>query len=340
VSKGENLWTILDKDNEIFEKIPELKELNEAQRSNAIANLLQEHIKDDPKSFGISSNNIDVLTEGDKLDLDKIKDALLNNKISVGGNEYDNIIDRAQGLTSDQQRLITENNEFLNSWVSDHPDTALGSGRADEILGTLEEWRAANPGQSLTHETMHGIIENANSNLLGPPEITDSMEVGSGEDLPPTSEQIAVAESQANIAIQKSLDDLYGSKGLFGQAGEKSLDWKDLKDRSIFEVMDKSDFPVEDTTIPVRDRGMDPTGLDSSDAVEKIKGYLGFLENESGIIPEDNETVEQYMLRANKELALQGKFNISAEAVEQAQPQSAQTPGLEQEDPFIDGGRH
>ncbi len=90
IKSGDNLWKILKS------KIPEIEKLERpGMKDNAVANLIKE-IEKDPKSYGISSDNVDNLKIGDNLNMDKIHE-LLDEKTIKG----EKLIDHAKGLNKE-----------------------------------------------------------------------------------------------------------------------------------------------------------------------------------------------------------------------------------------------
>ena len=131
VNPGDNLWNVLKGD------LPEIKELESGRQSNVIANII-EQINKDPENFGIRSGDVDKLTEGDSLDMKKIREILTDTKISVGDDEF-GIIERAENLSEEQIAQIDMNDEKIAEWAAEHPGEALTSEKVSEILSGQED---------------------------------------------------------------------------------------------------------------------------------------------------------------------------------------------------------
>jgi len=267
VDDDEKLWNILK------EKFPEIQKLDgEGKQSNAIANII-EQIRKDPTSYGIASGNVDNLTTGDVLNMEKIHAILENTKISVGGVET-NILERAEGLAATEVSTIEANNEKLLEWQMEHPDEQLTTETADKILN---EHSPASDTESLS--------ENLNN-------IRKDME---------TAEAISMKTEQI---FRANIQTMFGSKGLFGYGflgtnGERSVDWLDLKDRTVTEVMTKK----FEGGVLGEEGGVIKFGIDSFSAVDKIKWYMNMLTERTGLAPKETETIDQFIHRAIQVIA-------------------------------------
>ncbi|MBI5816891.1 MAG: hypothetical protein HZB09_00495 [Candidatus Yonathbacteria bacterium] len=264
VHGGDNLWNI------IKEKIPQIQNLDgEGRQSNAIANVI-EQIKKDPESFGISSGDVDSLSAGDTLDLEKVHEILKTAKIPIENGETAGIIERASGLTDVEASHIIDNNAKIAEWHTAHPDAPLTTEVADKILNT------PTGAETIENETHADQYEN----------IRKDME---------TTEAISM---KADAAIRDDIQTMFGSKGFFGYGflgtnGEKSVDWLDFKGRPVSEIMSKK-FDV----LPVGEEGaVQKFGIDSSSAVDKLKGYIKLLVEKSGVNPDEGESVEHFTKR-------------------------------------------
>ncbi|MDO8572818.1 MAG: hypothetical protein Q7S11_03570 [bacterium] len=280
VHGDDKLWNI------IKEKIPEIQDLDgEGRQSNAIANII-EQIKKDPGSFGISSGNVDSLSAGDTIHLDKIHDVLNTTTIPIEDGQSVGIIERASGLTDTESSHIITNNEKISAWHAVHPDALLTTETVEKILsGTMDG------ATSVTPEINH-LAEITKDYTLSMPDTGGR-----------TMEQLA-AEALAmdtNAVLHADVQTMFGSKGFFGYGflgtnGEKSIDWLDFKDRPVSEVVTKS----FGGTLVGDEGGVQKFGMDSPGAIDKMKGYLKMLTEKagSGITPEPKETVEHFSKRA------------------------------------------
>lgn len=257
---GDTLWSILR------EKISPIHDLDDrAKQSNAIANLLRE-IKKDPEAYGITSGNVDSLSPGDHVDLEKVRYLLSDAKISANGNSYD-IVSRANALSPDEVEHIRANDEKIAGWSREHPGVPITENVAEEIIRGSTE-------------------------ALG-----DTSE--DAEPLADAPEQLSVEEigHRADETLRADLQTMFGSKGLFGYgflatSGERSADWLDFKGRPVSEVLSKTfDTPSAAETLH-------EVGMDSPHRVAKMKEYLNLVIEKSGERPERGETVEQFLSRS------------------------------------------
>jgi hypothetical protein len=106
-------------------------------------------------------------------------------------------------------------------------------------------------------------------------------------------------------AADDKVHELFGHEGFFGQEGEDSLHWKDLKGIPANDIMAKTDF--EDHFAGFG-RQEDTYGIDNEAAVNKTKEYLNGLMTQSGIKPGTGETLEQFMDRAHQQIEVQEEF--------------------------------
>lgn len=280
VHGDDKLWNI------IKEKIPEIQDLDgEGRQSNAIANII-EQIKKDPEGFGISSGNVNSLTAGDTIDLEKINSVLETTTIPIEDGQSVGIIERASGLTDTESSHIITNNEKISAWHAVHPDALLTTETVEKILsGTMDG------ATSVTPEI----------NYLA--EITKDYTLSMPDTGGRTMEQLAVEalSMDTNAVLYADVQTMFGSKGFFGYGfmgtnGEKSIDWLDFKDRPVSEVVTKS----FGGTLIGDEGGVQKFGMDSPGAIDKMKGYLKMLTEKagSGITPEPKETVEHFSKRA------------------------------------------
>lgn len=264
VHGGDNLWNI------IKEKIPEIQGLDgEGRQSNAIANII-EQIKKDPESFGITSGNVDTLSAGDTIDLEKVREVLDTTKISVGGHET-SIIERAIGLTDIEASHIMENNAKISAWHTAHPDTLLTTETVDKILsGTIDSAAETNTLSEITKDY-----------ILNMPDT-------GGRTIEQLSAEALSLDTDA--VLHAYVQTMFGS---MGTNGERSVDWLDFKGRAVSEVVSKK-FDA----LPVGEEGaVQKFGIDSPSAVDKLKGYLKLLVDKSGMNPNPGESVEHFSKR-------------------------------------------
>lgn len=271
VHGGDNLWNI------IKEKIPEIQGLDgEGRQSNAIANII-EQIKKDPESFGITSGNVDTLSAGDTIDLEKVRGVLDTTKISVDGHET-SIIERANELTDIETSHIMENNAKISAWHTAHPDTLLTTETVDKILSGHDVSTTTGVEHSSTIDTAEKYA-NVRKDM----------------------ESIEATSMKTTEILRADVQTMFGSKGFFGYGflgtnGERSIDWLDLKGRTVDEVLSKKFVGV-----PTGEEGaVQKFGIDSFSAVDKMREYIYMLVEKAGAgtIPEPNESVEHFSKRA------------------------------------------
>jgi len=121
VHEGDRLWNIVG-------EIDGVSELSGAQKENAIANIVGA-IRENPSLYGISSGNVDQLTLGDNIDMEKIRGILETKQISGEG-----IIEHAKNLTSEQIENIDVSREELIDYKIHHPYETITTEKADHIL--------------------------------------------------------------------------------------------------------------------------------------------------------------------------------------------------------------
>lgn len=261
---GDTLWSL------IREKISPIHDLDDrAKQSNAIANLLRE-IKKDPEAYGIASGNVDSLSPGDRIDLEKIRHLLRDTKISANGTSYD-IVSRANALAPDELERIRENDAHIEDWKREHPGVPVTEDTAEEIVR----------GSAETAEILSDADTDAEPGIDAPERLS--------------AEEVAV---RAEETLRADLQTMFGSQGLFGYgflatSGERSADWLDFKGRPASEVLGKA-F----NTPRAADDSLHEVGMDSPRQVAKMKEYLSLVMEKSGEKPERGEAVEGFLDRA------------------------------------------
>lgn len=164
----------------------------------------------------------------------------------------------AGNLTEAQVASIEANDVKIAEWARAHPNTRLDEGIIDKILSGEE-------------------VSGGHTEVLA-----DS-----------------VVLEKANDLVSQDVESLYGSKGIFGSgflstAGERSVDWLDIKTKTVEEVMSKKAFPAED----IWGDDIESVGINSEKVVTKTQEYLKKLIDATGVQPNSSENVEDYMQRA------------------------------------------
>ncbi|MCA9364119.1 LysM peptidoglycan-binding domain-containing protein, partial [Candidatus Kaiserbacteria bacterium] len=102
---------------------------------------------------------------------------------------------------------------------------------------------------------------------------------------------------QADTLVAEDLQRMYGSNGFFGildTKGTEAIDWLDIKDHSIRDLMGKTEFPsvgeLGDSTKLL--------GFDSEDAVSKMQNHIQRIIKETGMIPRPTESVATFLRRS------------------------------------------
>mgnify|MGYP000671079982 CR=1 FL=1 len=163
----------------------------------------------------------------------------------------------AENLTDAQVVSIEANNIKIADWAEAHPNTQLNEGVVDKIL---------------------------NGEMVG--------------DQPAGILDVAILEKVDNLVTQE-VESLYGSEGVFGGGflstpGERSVDWLDIKTKTVDAVMSKNTFPDED----IWGDEIESVGINSEKIVTKTQEYLRNLIDTTGVQPNLGENVEEYMKRA------------------------------------------
>lgn len=164
VSSGDTMYAILEK------SFPEIAELKGRALHNAIENTL-EVIRENPAEFGISSGDVNLLSVGDSIDLDKINDILESE-----GVDGQTIVDRAKSLMAEgvqSESVVTE--RVPNISVADlttEAESVIEPGEVvfetmtpDEAMGELKEFFRQTPGyltRTVALEEFMEMIEQGN----------------------------------------------------------------------------------------------------------------------------------------------------------------------------------
>lgn len=267
VEKGDRLY-------DIIKKIPGMDSLDGGRQTNAIENILAK-IKEDPEAFGINSGNVNELTVGDKIDLEKIRGILKNTMI---GDEH--IIEHAQKL-SDEARA------HIESYVPG-ADEAASAGTPTGTTGGIPASGAEMTGEKvdLNKEEGTGINKDTGETGKKPDASTPDTDQNktSIENLRDLDGRTANLLSDTRTAMTANLDQTFGQKGLFGVGeihGADSEIWKEWRGKSIFDAMQQKQ--------------------PSADML-KLRGFLEKLSRDSGISPNPGQQIERFVIRATAEL--------------------------------------
>ncbi len=272
VQKGDNLWKIIEgklSDKNMFDK------MGEGQRTYLIDSLkdkFAEMSPDDLKEIGISSGNIDNLSVGDNIDLSQVfKEDIL--KDATG---------HAESLSNKTISSIVENNAKISEWVAEHHNEALTSEKVESIL---------NGNNLIQNDKAMDIIEHTQNNS---PSITPNTEdISTVPDVQDnvTQEDIDTAKQlesesaikgheileQVNIKMTEDINNLYGSKGIFGIGATKGIDsaeWKEVKGMNIGEIFKNAD---------------------NSNAVDTMKVHINDIVENGGVAIDKKENIEHFL---------------------------------------------
>ncbi len=271
VAAGDNLWKIIEGKLQSQGLFEGLREGQQTHMIDALKDRFAEMPPEQLKAIGISSGNIDQLRVGDNLDLTRV----LGDAQSLPDALYN-----AETLSDSAASSIEANNDAIAAWAAEHPGEQLTDEKINEILSEQGAEHADAAGQA-----QEGIQ----------PEM-------------PAGEDYTEAARAAEVAAQHDLNALYGSEGFLGTEGAHSIDWLDIKDRTVAEVMEKSKFGSEDFMGYDADDGTGPVGFDSKEVVEKTQHYLAGLIEATGIEPKGDETVGEFIRRAYAADFLHDKF--------------------------------
>lgn len=115
---------------------------------------------------------------------------------------------------------------------------------------------------------------------------------------------------QAEAVLQRDLDELFGSKGIFRRDGIDTTDWKDPRigfgRKTVREVLGTTSFPMPEKT------SEHVFGVDSPESTIKMQAYLRNVALETRIAANTEEKVGDYIKRAvatviSKQIATQKK---------------------------------
>ncbi len=268
VQSGDNIWDIIENKLKAHDSFNNLGDEQQIRMINGFKSEVTEMSPEELKAFGIVSGDPNIIVAGENLDFSKIMDA---ESIKAG------VLD-AENLTEAQIASIETNDKILDEFAKANPDVMLTEEKINEILS------------GNVSEQIHTPVEHMDVS-------TEQQET------PPTNPRIQeidpAAVAEANKIVVNEVDRLYGSDGVFGSnflgtEGERSVDWLDIKTKTVDEVMGKSEFPDED----VWNDTIEPDGINSEKAVLKTQEYIRVLVDQSGAQPFQGETVEEFMKRA------------------------------------------
>lgn len=269
VQPGDNIWNIIEKKLEAHELF---RGLEEGQRLHLIDELKDRVAKmstEELREFGIASGDPNLIHPGETLDFSRI-------------------------MNSESVTDATANAENLSV----------------KEISSIEA--AANNPTSQTPSSVEVSNEGATFADLGEPTIAADSEQGRmlaaqrGDFLHSMAAE-QTAEFVAESVINEDIHKLYGSNGLLGSGllgtdGTKSVDWLDIKDRTVGAVLEKNQFPLTDQW------GDEVTqlGYDSPGAVTKMQHYLRGIMQASNVAPNPQESVQAYLERAITAMASRG----------------------------------
>jgi hypothetical protein len=266
VKTGDNLWKAIEGK---LEKQGLFESMENGQKTHLIDEIKDKFAKmspEDLKKIGVSSGNIDQLKIGDKLDFSSV----------LGDDQFiSDAVSHADTLSGQQITHIEANDKIIADWHRMNPEESLTAEKIDELL-----------------KGEHGAKVEKSAPFVS--ELDGGRAGISGQDQevePDTfSEQERLElEEEVRENVKTDLDKLYGT---ITSSYEDSADWQDLKDRSVEDIMKKTDF---EATFPDEST---QTGFDSEQEVEKMQKHLRYLEESTRVKPTENETVESYIKRA------------------------------------------
>lgn len=118
-----------------------------------------------------------------------------------------------------------------------------------------------------------------------------------------SAEQLTAAHQAAGKAaediITRDVHEMFGSDGVFGigsTEGVKSVNWLDIKDHTVTELLNRQEFPIhEPNTLTVM---REPQGFDVEPVVREAQDYVRNVIEKTGVQPLPSETVDNYLHRA------------------------------------------
>ncbi len=295
VSKGENLYSI------IKANFPEIRGLSGGQQTNAIENILAD-IKNNPGLYGIQSEDVNKLAVGDKINLNKIQEVLSTK--TIGG---ENIIEHAQNLSAETLKNIeayvppeTVAQESTVSGVVDPyeglaRETIKDSGGVVEVditgenEGPNNEEGSSDQSQTNTGEARQNAAE---TNFPNKDKILDYIDDPKRASLDKNFDRHDImAVENARAVYHGKLDEVFGKKGFLGFGGTSGIDspeWKTLGNKPINSLFLK---------------------VPATEATQKLGNLISSLAKESGIIPNPQETSENFIKKSVLALVKAGKMS-------------------------------
>ncbi len=294
VKTGDNLWHIVrDKINEgsYFKGLTGSSEELAAKKANVIANLLRE-VEKDPKAYGINSpKGINFVYPGDHIQMPK---GLSDAKIMQG------LIERANNLSSDQMKVITESmkkiagGKVLEDLVDNQTGIKLPSmGLPYEAHTALED--KLNTMSSVTPEAPVSEVPERLGYTGLPYEmhagLEDQMNTGGTENLPKTEipsnppvnemQGTVLPEEQGLTDAEKTLSAVnegtakalaresynINALGIFGP--NSPISYRDIKEIPVKKFLDALPLSAEETE----------KNFSNSTQYIKIPGHSGVLNN-------------------------------------------------------------
>lgn len=256
VEKGDNMYKILRAN---FDQISNLEG---GRQTNAIENILAK-IKEDPAAYGIKSGDVNKLSIGDSVDLEKISQILETEKI---GDQT--IIERASNLPEkDVARIESYTPPTLNSSESFFaiPNDHINNGQIIEVPSPAEYSDNIPRSEIAT-------INNVETNT------------------PISSQQLA---TRAQELVRLRLDEMFGSSGFLGifggHSGIDSASWRELS-------------PVSASEIIATDLNNIPEEVSSKRDFKVFHNYLHDLALKTETIPSATESAGAFIQRATENL--------------------------------------
>lgn len=283
VASGDNLTKIIQ------EKILANSGLTGHQLNNATENILAA-MKSDPASFGVKSGNLDLINVGDNIDIEKIKG--LANSIKINGlglfentsklnAELPNYIskDAATEIVSkiSEKNLTDGNVNSLNTWSGEGENVATSESVEKIADEKIVESNITTQSEMRTVSTSNNIDQNSRVN----------------------SELVEQANFKAELELKKVIEDTYGRKGFFGFLKSDGMEiWNNIKNTPV------SELESYRGSAELGGSASNQNYLSQPQNLERTQKIISGLGEATGLKPNENEKIGEYVFRMIKETKL------------------------------------
>ncbi|KKT60838.1 MAG: hypothetical protein UW54_C0003G0016 [Parcubacteria group bacterium GW2011_GWC1_44_26] len=283
---GDSVWKMAG--SIVAEKFPDLS----PEQKTYVIDAIKDRIEKDPGSYGLA--DINKITVGKGVDFGGIfgDKEFMDNALSSAKNLTPEHIANIQNYGNETPARTMSNEEFLNEPLhTTFAPEEVSAHMPQQVIPTPEQ-AVATPEVPPKDVLMEGVIHEASEQNI-PTSFIKS------EILPGDIGELAHIETSADAILFTDMDILFGESKFLGFGhtdGINSINWKDPQvgfgGKTVVEILN-----ANPSTIP--SEGGRTFGIENSEATSKMKSYLLNVTSMTGVNPNSNEKVVDFIRRAS-----------------------------------------